>query len=106
MYLNLRSFLIQGGVDLIYKGCFIKKDKSGESSRVGECITVEDGEFALEQLFEEAGLPFPSWNLEKEKALNKGGVVLFKEEFIGVGPNDEKIFKMDFDEFIIEKGKY
>ncbi|KDR96563.1 hypothetical protein SAMN02745945_00190 [Peptoclostridium litorale DSM 5388] len=91
---------------MIYKGCFIKKDEYGEKSRVEECFVVEDGEFALEQLFEEAGLPFPPWNLEKKKALNEGSLVLFKEEFIGVGPNDDQIAKMDFDEFIIEKGKY
>jgi|GEM_PF-1861613 len=92
---------------MIYRASFLKRNADGEVDRVGEDVVIEDGDFALEQLFDEAGLPFPKIQMEQLMAFkDEGRIVLLKSDFLDIGADDEKISGMEFDEVVIERSDY
>ncbi|AHM57815.1 hypothetical protein EAL2_808p03100 (plasmid) [Peptoclostridium acidaminophilum DSM 3953] len=92
---------------MIYRASFLKRNTDGEVDRVGEDVVIEDGDFALEQLFDEAGLPFPNLHMDQLVALkDEGRIVLVKSAFLDIGADDEKISRMEFDEVVIERSDY
>lgn len=94
-------------MELIYRASFLKRNADGEVDRIGEEILIEDGDFALEQLFDEAGLPFPKLNMEQLMIFkDEGRIVLLKCDFMGIGADDRKIEGMEFDEVLIERSDY
>jgi len=94
-------------MELIYRASFLKRNADGEVDRIGEDILIEDGDFALEQLFDEAGLPFPKLNMEQLMIFkDEGRIVLTKSDFVGIGADDKRIEGMEFDEILIERSEY
>lgn len=94
-------------MELIYRASFLKRNADGEVDRIGEDVLIEDGDFALEQLFDEAGLPFPKLNMEQLMMFkDEGRIVLTKSDFMGIGADDKRIEGMEFDEILIERSDY